>query len=245
MKRIAIFLFLALLTGMVCGATKSLFEKGTDAYRQGNIEEALIAWQSIYDQGNQSGALCYNLGNAYFRLGNTAQAILFYERAKNLLPRDKDVSSNLALARLSVVDRVEAPVRLIIWNWVDKARDFFSLHELRFLFVLFGVMACACIIAAILWRDRMGRTIPTVVVAFWLLLGVLFVWRSVLNARPYAVITVDKVDVKSAPDETAKDVFALHEGLKIRIKSGLAGWVNIELFDGRQGWIPAIQAEKL
>lgn len=246
MRRTTMFLLLLLCCGIgIASATKSLFEKGVDAYRQGNVEEALKAWQSVYDQGYQSGALCYNLGNAYYRLGNTAQAILFYERAKKLLPRDKDVTANLSLARMSIVDRVEAPVRLVIWNWVDVARDFFSLRELRLLFIWFGLLSCACIIATVLLSGRISRAIPTVVLVVWLLFGVVFVWRSILDSRPHAIITVDKVDVKSAPDETAKDVFALHEGLKIRIKSGLAGWLNIELADGRQGWIPAAQAEQI
>ncbi len=246
MRRTTIFLLLLFSYSVAAtSATKSLFEKGVDAYRHGKVDEALGTWQSVYERGYESGALCYNLGNAHFRTGHTAQAILFYERAKNLLPRDKDVTANLGLARLSVVDRVEAPVRLIIWNWVDVARDFFSLRELRLLFIWFGVLSCACIIAVILLGGRVSRAVPTVVVVVWLVFGMVFVWRSILDSQSYAIITVDKVDVKSAPDEAAKDVFALHEGLKIRIKSGLAGWLNIELADGRRGWIPAAQAEQI
>ena len=79
----------------------------------------------------------------------------------------------------------------------------------------------------------------------WLLSGALFLWRAVLDNQPYAIIMVDKVDVKSAPDEASTDVFALHEGLKVYMKANLAGWLNIELVDGRRGWIPAITAEQI
>jgi tetratricopeptide (TPR) repeat protein len=224
---------------------ESLFEEGVDAFRQGNLEEAVKSWQSAFEQNYESGALYYNLGNAHFRLGHTAEAILFYERAARFLPRDKDVTTNLSLARLAVVDRVNAPVRLGIWDAVDALRDFFSLYELRLLFVWLGFASALFVIARILFFGRLHRLIPIVVIALWLLSGALFVWRAVLDAQPYAIITADKVDAKSAPDKDSKDVFALHEGLKVCVKANLAGWYNIELADGRQGWIPVAEAEQI
>ena len=224
---------------------ESLFEEGVDAFRKGNLEEAVQSWQFALEDGYESGALYYNLGNAHFRLGHTAKAILFYERAARLLPRDKDVAANLALARLAVVDRVNAPVRLGIWDAVDALRDFFSLNELRLLFIWLGVVSALIVCLRILFFRRLHRFALTAVIAVWLLSGILFVWRAVLDAQPCAIITADKVDVKSAPDENSKDVFALHEGLKVCIKANLAGWYNIELADGRQGWIPVNEAEQI
>ena len=44
--------------------------------------------------------------------------------------------------------------------------------------------------------------------------------------------------VKSSPSaDTAKDLFILHEGTKVRLLDSVGGWDNIELADGRQGWI--------
>ena len=178
-------------------------------------------------------------------MGHTAEAILFYERAARLLPRDKDVTTNLAMARLSVVDRVNASVRLGIWDAVDALRDFFSLYELRLIFVWLSVLSALFVIARILFFGRLHQFVPIVVIALWLLSGALFVWRAVLDSQPYAIITADEVDAKSAPDDDSKDVFALHEGLKVCIKANLAGWYNIELADGRQGWIPVAEAEQI
>ncbi len=50
--------------------------------------------------------------------------------------------------------------------------------------------------------------------------------------------------VKSSPSETgAKDLFILHEGTRVRILDNVSGFSNIELSDGRQGWIPAKDLE--
>lgn len=235
---------------MVAAGPVSLFEKGVDAYRRSDedtaaVSKALGAWQAALDEGFESGALYYNLGNVHFHLGHTAQAILFYERAKRLLPRDEDVTTNLSFARMAVVDRVNEPVKLIIWEWVDAIRDYLSLRELRLLFVWFGLATGLFVIAAILLPEYIRRSMATVVVVIWLLCGALFVWRAILDNRPFAIITAAKVDVKSAPDEASTDVFALHEGLKVYVRTNLAGWLNIELTDGRRGWIPAIKAEQI
>ncbi len=242
---VPVVFFLLLCGSMSAAAQTSLFEKGVDAYRRGDTLQALQAWESALEQGYESGALYYNLGNVHYRLRNTAEAILFFERAKRLLPRDRDVAANLSFARLAVVDRVERPPRLIIWKWVDSVRDYFSLAELRLLFVWLSVISAVSVIVLFLFPGRLARAIPTTIIVIWLLSGALFVWRAVLDSKPYAIIAVAKVDVKSAPDEGSKDVFALHEGLKVRVKANLADWLNIELVDGRQGWIPATEAEQI
>ena len=44
--------------------------------------------------------------------------------------------------------------------------------------------------------------------------------------------------VKSSPSEDgSKDLFILHEGTKINVLDSVGEWRNIELADGRQGWI--------
>ena len=54
----------------------------------------------------------YNLGNSYQRLGKYGYAILAYERARLLTPRDPDLSANLALARKAAAAFDEpAPIR--------------------------------------------------------------------------------------------------------------------------------------
>ena len=51
--------------------------------------------------------------------------------------------------------------------------------------------------------------------------------------------------VKSSPsgDNAAKDLFILHEGTKVRLLDTVGSWHNIELSDGRQGWLRASDVE--
>jgi SH3-like domain-containing protein len=53
-----------------------------------------------------------------------------------------------------------------------------------------------------------------------------------------AIVTRPVSSVKSSPSaESSQDLFVLHEGTKVKILDQVGGWNNIQLADGRQGWI--------
>jgi SH3-like domain-containing protein len=54
------------------------------------------------------------------------------------------------------------------------------------------------------------------------------------------------VSVKSSPSaESSQDLFILHEGTKVEILDQVGSWSNIELADGRQGWIKSSDIETI
>ena len=59
-----------------------------------------------------------------------------------------------------------------------------------------------------------------------------------------AIVMRPVVSVKSSPStEAAQDLFILHEGTKVEILDQVGSWSNIELADGRQGWIRTSEIE--
>ena len=59
-----------------------------------------------------------------------------------------------------------------------------------------------------------------------------------------AVIMKPVTSVKSSPStEATKDLFILHEGTKVKVVDQVGSWNNIELADGRQGWLPSSDME--
>ena len=64
------------------------------------------------------------------------------------------------------------------------------------------------------------------------------VQKADYNRADSAVVISTVCSVRSAPSGTnAKDLFVLHEGTKVEIVDRVGGWINIELSDGRQGWM--------
>ena len=72
-------------------------------------------------------------------------------------------------------------------------------------------------------------------------------WQKSDYVHDRAAIVVRAVaNVKSSPSaESAKDLFVLHEGTKVRILDQVGDWNNIELADGRQGWLRRTDLEQI
>ena len=57
---------------------------------------------------------------------------------------------------------------------------------------------------------------------------------------------VGATTVKSAPDDSGTELFVLHEGTKVIIKSTFAdSWVEIRIADGHVGWLKASDIERI
>ena len=74
------------------------FEKAKQAYDAGKMDESIRLYEEIAGRGYRSPELSFNLGNAYFRQGKTALAVLQYRSAWRQAPRDPDIAANLQFA---------------------------------------------------------------------------------------------------------------------------------------------------
>jgi len=55
------------------------------------------------------------------------------------------------------------------------------------------------------------------------------------------IIYTQSVDVLSEPNTQSITLFQVHEGLKVSITQNSRNWVEIELIDGKSGWISGNQ----
>jgi SH3-like domain-containing protein len=82
-----------------------------------------------------------------------------------------------------------------------------------------------------------------------LLLAVAALSFSVWQKNDYmktdsAIVMRPVASVKSSPSsEASQDLFVLHEGTKVNVLDHVGTWSNIELADGRQGWIRTSDVE--
>lgn len=53
------------------------------------------------------------------------------------------------------------------------------------------------------------------------------------------IIMSPAVTVKSTPTENGSDLFVIHEGTNVEIRdSSMKNWLEIQIADGKIGWIP-------
>ena len=104
MKNIVLSIILSLSVFSSFAAADSRIINGNAAYSNNKFDEAIALYEDLL-KTQESAALYYNLGNAYYKSGKLAPAILNYERAILLDPNDDDIKSNLELAKLQTVDK--------------------------------------------------------------------------------------------------------------------------------------------
>ena len=102
MKRWAWFLLIAVcLAPVVCvwAEPAKTFQEANTSYRTGDYAKAAERYESLIEQEPRVATFYYNLANAYVRLGKLSRAILNYEKALHLDPRNGDIRENLRYSR--------------------------------------------------------------------------------------------------------------------------------------------------
>ncbi|HEX2920568.1 MAG TPA: tetratricopeptide repeat protein [Bacteroidales bacterium] len=224
--------------------TSSDFNKGVENYSAGNYEEALKIWLNIYETGKRSANLNYNIGNAYFKLGNVPNSILFYERAYLLDPSDDNINYNLEIARSLTVDRFQEIPELFFVKWFNLIS--LSLHGNTWSIIsIIAFVLCLGLLSLFIYSSSYSRK----VLGFWLavvffVISVSSIFLSLQNRTLVydshkAIITMPQVSGKSSPDNSGTDLFVIHEGTKVAMVDKVGDWYEIVLSDGNKGWIPA------
>ncbi len=227
----------------------SLWQKGVESYSQGRWDESVNAWQSISQVGVVSPELYYNLGNAYYKSGDCARAVLNYERALKVDPSYSDARYNLEFANAQLRDKIDSVPEFVLKNWMRKLSYLLSSNTWAILSLVLFALALALLLMFLRGASTlMRRTGFYGAIVIFLLsvnaLGMSLWQKSMFQTRDEAIVMAPVSSVKSSPSaESSKDLFVLHECTKVTITDGLGDWCNIELSDGRQGWIKKSEIE--
>jgi tetratricopeptide (TPR) repeat protein len=84
---------------------QTTFEQANAAYADGRYEDAAAGYEALLAEAPDA-TLYYNLGNARYKQGELAQAILNYERALRLRPSYRDAQYNLKFAQSKITDNI-------------------------------------------------------------------------------------------------------------------------------------------
>lgn len=229
--------------------TDSLWNAANEAYAQENWNAAIKDYQAIADASVESAALWCNMGSAWYKSGNLGKAIVCYERALKLNPSYEDARYNLELLNSIKLDRIESVPELIIATWTKKIGRLLDSNAWAVCFLVFLAVALAMTLLFVLGSSvtsrRVGFFTGIVFVLFAFASLSFSIWQKNAYMKADVAIVVKPVSsVKSAPSgDSAKDFFVLHEGTKVKIVDSVGGWYNIELTDGRQGWLPSSDIE--
>jgi tetratricopeptide (TPR) repeat protein len=190
----------------------------------------LRAWAAA-PQSTYSAAALYNAANAYARAGKTGLAILFYERAQWLAPRDPDIAANLHFVRAAAqLPDASSGVFERVLTFADPDT-----------FAWLGAFGMLCIGAGILcrWRVFARRSwSPCLLLGGALCVALTAANLAVIRPRlQAAVVLVAAAPVRATPAPMGDELFQMREGDTVRVEAEHEDFEFVRTSDGREGWV--------
>ncbi|HEY4194547.1 MAG TPA: SH3 domain-containing protein [Mucilaginibacter sp.] len=239
---ICLFLLLAFPLFSWSNDYGALYKKANDQYKKGQYQEAVKSYTQIVNGGYQSEAVFFNLGNAYFKLGEIPSALLYYEKAHKLSPGDDDVNFNIYFANSKTADKVEPEPEFFVTQWWHSMMLYFSINTLSVFAVLCFIIGCGLLVLYLFIPVISLKKLSFYTGIPLLFAGLLFIFianrqQHYFNDHHQAIIFSGSVNVRSGPGEQAAALFILHDGTKVNILDSNNGWIKVQLANGNEGWI--------
>lgn len=220
------------------------FEQANAAYNAGSYDSAIMLYNKVLQTDLESVPLYFNMGNTYYKIREYPKAIYYYEKALKLDPSNDDVKTNLAIANLAIVDKIEeVPQSFIVKAWNGLRRSLSGWQWTVLSIVAFGLLLVSAFL--FLRSRRMGLRklgfFGGLVMLVVFVMSVLFAaqLKKAKFTEDQAIIMASTVTVKSTPNEASVDLFVLHEGTKVEILDQADGWNKIKIANGSIGWLQA------
>ena len=212
------------------------------AYIRNDFTTAIQIYEMILRTG-ESADIYYNLGNSYYKIGDIAKAILNYERALILKPANKDIRSNLEIARAKTVDKVTDVPELFFITWLKSITNSMGIQSWAIIAISFFLLFIVSIYFFFFSTKIVARKTFFILALFFLVFCVIAnisaaFQRKVRLNRMNAIIISPSVTIRSTPNDNGTSLFILNEGRKVFIKDdSMKDWKEIQLEDGNVGWV--------
>jgi tetratricopeptide (TPR) repeat protein len=228
----------------------SLFEQANNAYKKSEYNAAISLYNSILKTGYEASDVYFNLGNAYYKKKDIANAILNYERAHRLNPGNDDINFNLQLSQTMIVDKINSLPEFIMFKWWRNFSEFLSSNSWAWASILFFILALISVAVYLFTRLRWLKIssfwIATVFTFFSLMSFIhSYQIKSLNESHTYAIVMSASVTLKSSPVDNGNDLFVLHEGTKVTIMDAVGEWLKIKIADGNNGWLKKSDIEEI
>jgi tetratricopeptide (TPR) repeat protein len=241
--------FLFLLSANPClsaqgDSAEDLFFKANQSYKEGRFQDAVEGYRRLLENGHENGHVYYNLGNAYLRLNDLGRAILSYERARLLKPRDADLIFNLRYAHDRTLDAIPA-ARSFVFQSIFWLNDL-TFSELFWFFAVFNFAFFLILFIRLFYRAEWTYY------AFLILLIMTLTAAGSFGLKGYQQQTDDRtvildaeVKVLSGPDSRDTVLFKLHAGAIVNNERSEDGWALVKLSQEQRGWVQSKELERI
>ncbi len=234
MRKLTFILSVFFATNILAG--EQLFKQANTEYSNENYSIAISLYDSVLTNELESAELYYNLGNCYYKTQDWANAIWHYEKSLQLNSQEKTLQ-NLALAKLKIVDRIEALPQLFYKKWWHSTTQLFSTKSWQILtLIAIGLIFILQLLNQ--FTSIKNKLLLSFLYPFTII-SLLIEYSSYKQnfAQKEGIIFTSTVTVNSAPTSNSTDLFSLHSGSKVQVIDEIGDWINVEIVNGNSGWI--------
>ncbi len=223
------------------GVSQQLFNQANRYYGQGDYTRAVAAYQQLLNTGVASGNLYFNLGNAYYRLGQSGQAILYYEKARRLMPHDPELLANRNFVQSKLTPgQTASPRGFDSWLTHLLPLDTGLAVTSGAFFLLIGLVIVILLVpnperGRSKWYRTGGLSLAAII--FGLSLTVTVATLNLQNRNIAIAVTDGTVRYEPSPNATV--FYQLPPGSQVEILEQKSGWLKVQRPDRKQGWIEA------
>lgn len=216
------------------------FEQANQDYSAGHYAEAAKGFEAVLSKDGYSAPVLFNIGNAWLKAGKTGRAILSYERALVLDPRNGAIKENLDLALK------KANVKTPEIGTLEKFTHWLGWNGLAWSCAAGVLVICLSILVPRIWLGQVQT--GSRFVAFGGLALILYAGSSLIIRWPEkdrAVVIVAETPARIAPAEAAGVSFNLSAGALVQTGKGHNGFVLVRTSTGQSGWVNQTNVGKI
>jgi tetratricopeptide (TPR) repeat protein len=204
-------------------------------------------FRAAVESGVENAELYANLGNAALQAEHLGPAVLAYRRALRLQPGLERAQQNLQHARTLLPEWVPTPAgaglldSFFVWHRTTSTAYRANLAALAF------AVAILCIAGSIYFRVGPPRYVAIPAALVWIALIASLAFDPARDAWQEGVVVVEEATARSADSINAPRRFGdlLPGGTEVRILEDRGGWLQIELYNGRNAWLTASNVERI
>lgn len=217
--------------------------------------DALAGFEALIANGVNNGRLYFDIANTHMALDQLGPAIANYRKAQRLLPADSAIQHNLDTARKLVQVSFKRPTAnaivetLFFWHYSTSAAS--RLRIAMIAYAVFWILMLAMVKPSRRSTGFVWTSIVSAVIAIAAGSSVAYQHLTERNS-PEGVVNVAEAVLRKGNGDYYDPslVKPLPEGVELHVhgqRNDVQGalWYQVELPDGRDGWLRADQVQML
>jgi tetratricopeptide (TPR) repeat protein len=235
MKALSLLTIVVAALFFVGRAPAQTLDDANRAFAAGQYHTSSQGFQTVLAKNGYSAPVLFDLGNSLYREGNLAQAILAYQRAQWLAPRDPDIAANLQFVQK------QAGLPVVEPRWTDRISHTLSVSNWAWIGCGAWTLLCASLLARAIAPGRQDLFSFTALASIFVLTSAIAGAVFASDAIRQGVVTDKNASALISPFPAAQTVFSPAAGETVTIQKTYNDFFLVTDGVGHAGWISKTQ----